>query len=71
MAKITIEFDTENEEDMVNYKKAILAPSMYLALAELRNHAFHDAPDMQERVEETLADFKIEIDDLYNDPLLT
>jgi hypothetical protein len=31
MAKITIEFDTENEEDMVNYKKAILAPSMYLA----------------------------------------
>ena len=44
---------------------------MYLALAELRNHTFHDAPDMQERVEEVLTDFKIEIDDLYDDPLLT
>ena len=71
MAKITIEFDTENEQDMVNYKKCGLAPSMYLALAELRHHTFHDAPDMQERVEEVLTDFKIELDDLYDDPLLT
>ncbi len=70
MAKITIEFDTENERDMVNHKMCGLAPAMYLALAELRNHTFHDAPDMQERVEEVLTDFKIEIDDLYDDPLL-
>lgn len=71
MAKITIEFDTENEKDMLNHKMCVLAPAMYLALAELRNHTFHDAPDMQERVEEVLTDFKIELDDLYDDPLLT
>ena len=71
MAKITIEFDTANEEDMVNYKMFGLAPAMYIALAELRHHTFHDAPDMQERVEEVLTDFKIELDDLYDDPLLT
>ena len=38
--KITIEFDTENEQDMVNYKMCGLAPAMYLALAELRHHTF-------------------------------
>jgi len=71
MAKITIEFDTDNEQDMVNYKKAMLAPAMYLALAELKHHTFSDEPEMQERVESVLADFKIEMDDLYDDPLLT
>jgi hypothetical protein len=71
MAKITIEFDTNNEQDMVNYKKAIQAPAMYLALAELKYHTFSDEPEMQERVESTLTDFKIEMDDLYDDPLLT
>lgn len=71
MAKITIEFDTNNEQDMVNYKKAIQAPAMYLALAELKHHAFSDEPEMQERVESVLTDFKIEMDDLYDDPLLT
>jgi hypothetical protein len=71
MAKITIEFDTNNEQDMVNYKKAMLAPAMYLALAELKYHTFSDEPEMQERVESVLTDFKIEMDDLYDDPLLT
>jgi hypothetical protein len=71
MAKITIEFDTNNEQDVVNYKKAIQAPAMYLALAELKHHTFSDEPEMQERVESTLTDFKIEMDDLYDDPLLT
>jgi hypothetical protein len=71
MAKITIEFDTNNEQDMVNYKKAIQAPAMYLALAELKYHTFSDEPEMQERVESALTDFKIEMDDLYDDPLLT
>ena len=71
MAKITIEFDTNNEQDVVNYKKAILAPAMYLALAELKHHTFSDEPEMQERVESVLTDFKIEMDDLYDDPLLT
>jgi hypothetical protein len=71
MAKITIEFDTESEQDMVNYKKAIQAPAMYLALAELKYHTFSDEPEMQERVESVLTDFKIEMDDLYDDPLLT
>ena len=56
---------------MLNHKMCGLAPAMYLALAELRHHTFHDAPDMQERVEEVLTDFKIELDDLYDDPLLT
>jgi hypothetical protein len=71
MAKITIEFDTNNEQDMVNYKKAIQAPAMYLALAELKHHTFSDEPEMQERVDAVLTDFKIEMDDLYDDPLLT
>jgi len=71
MAKITIEFDTNNEQDMVNYKKAIQAPAMYLALAELNHHTFSDEPEMQERVDAVLTDFKIEMDDLYDDPLLT
>jgi hypothetical protein len=71
MAKITIEFDTNNEQDMVNYKKAIQAPAMYLALAELKYHTFSDEPEMQERVDAVLTDFKIEMDDLYDDPLLT
>lgn len=71
MAKITIEFDTESEQDMVNYKKAIQAPAMYLALAELKHHTFSDEPEMQERVESVFADFKIEMDDLYDDPLLS
>lgn len=71
MAKITIEFDTDSEQDMVNYKKAMLAPAMYLALAELKHHTFSDEPEMQERVESVLTDFKIEMDDLYDDPLLT
>ena len=71
MAKITIEFDTNNEQDVVNYKKAIQAPAMYLALAELKYHTFSDEPEMQERVESVLTDFKIEMDDLYDDPLLT
>jgi hypothetical protein len=71
MAKITIEFDTNNEQDMVNYKKAIQAPAMYIALAELKHHTFSDEPEMQERVDAVLTDFKIEMDDLYDDPLLT
>ena len=71
MAKITIEFDTNNEQDVVNYKKAIQAPAMYLALAELKHHTFSDEPEMQERVDAVLTDFKIEMDDLYDDPLLT
>jgi len=71
MAKITIEFDTESEQDMVNYKKATQAPAMYLALAELRYHTFSDDSEMQERVAECLQDFNIEMDDLYDDPLLT
>jgi hypothetical protein len=71
MAKITIEFDTNNEQDMVNYKKAIQAPAMYLALAELKHHTFSDEPEMQERVDAVLTDFKVEMDDLYDDPLLT
>jgi len=71
MAKITIEFDTNNEQDLVNYKKAIQAPAMYLALAELKHHTFSDEPEMQERVDAVLTDFKIEMDDLYDDPLLT
>ena len=70
MAKITIEFNTDNEQDMVQYKKAILAPAMYLALAELKYHTFSDDLEMQERVAETLRDFKIEIEDMYDDPLL-
>lgn len=71
MAKITIEFDTESEQDMVQYKKAIQSPLMYLALAELKHHTFSDEPEMQERVDAVFADFKIEMDDLYDDPLLT
>jgi len=71
MAKITIEFDTDNEQDMVQYKKAIQSSAMYLALAELKYHTFSDEPEMQERVDAVLTDFKIEMDDLYDDPLLT
>ena len=44
MAKITIEFDTASEQDMVNYKKAVQAPAMYLALAELRYHTLAMIP---------------------------
>jgi hypothetical protein len=71
MAKITIEFDTDSEQDMVQYKKALQAPAMYLALAELKYHTFSDDSEMQERVAECLRDFNIDIEDMYDDPLLT
>ena len=71
MAKITIEFDTDSEQDMVQYKKAVQAPAMYLALAELKYHTFSDDSEMQERVAECLRDFNIDIEDMYDDPLLT
>lgn len=70
MAKITIEFDTDSEQDMVQYKKAVQAPAMYLALAELKYHTFSDDSEMQERVAECLRDFNIDIEDMYDDPLL-